>query len=718
MTNNKKSRVAGYGLYYRANNQLIRNTSDRVLFQCLIDLVRRQLKDSPYDQTVFISKNKLARFAGVNVYHTLPASLERLEKLGLVQNHNNAVTIKCDEYVSVIKYYEALDDSERTAFADSFNKEGLGILQSCNIVVEKLCRNELLDMVGTSISLPNQENHCKTAINQDNETENIAELQQNCKTAITLQFCNLPAKLQQKLQLFAKTLQNCNTSCTFAMLCEDLPDENLQDDSLSSIENAFSTGSFQETAKITDKFYCNIAMVSIAILQFLGQKPLQFCNTDINNKYKEKMNERSSQKKVEKSSLSSEKGEEDFPLKPLSHVEDETSSSSPVMSIFKKAEVLTSELSETDKDDCEDDELPVENIEEESDVETSDENKDKVDIIQLEDKERFGKDYRKTREYANPYKDKPYLSERKISSIFDKLDNCLTSSYKLFLYNFLGGLYEFYLDERAVDEETDEYGDVIPSSDNEEKNIRHIDGILIEKYDLQTLIKQAYNQTADAIEAGIIDDKKLSISELPDWKLSNLFDWNTRKGELDAVYFSVNLHKIRDIETTVEVKKAPVSKEERKLERKMSAAMIGEIFDSEPDTLTPIELVIQKFLAKFAVWDEGYIGVKEFESSKEFVIPAYDGKPAEKINNSVRTKELTRIIYQKELMNFTQEAGVEYPQFFEVLNDDCKLFDEQIKAARDMFSYIKVDNMNKLQGWKSTITKERLENSPYFNPFQ
>lgn len=717
MADDKKTHIVGYGLYYRANNALIGKTTDRIVFQTIIDIVRKQLSVSLHNQTVFLESSSLGRYAGVDSNHTLPSVLKRLEGLGLIELHPKAFLVKCDEYVTLVKHYESLKDNERSNFAKDFQAHGMEVLKNYSISVKPLCREELLGMVGTSMKVNSDEN-CKITENRDNDAEKTVILQSNCNFTEELHFCNLSVKLQKSLQLFAEKLHFYSRYCKFTELEGELSSVNLQKDEVAPFKYAFETGVFPDDTKINADFNCNFTVFATVILQFLPSKLLKNYSTDINKEYKRKNYERSSQEKVEKSSLSSEKGEEDFPLKPLSHVEDETSSSSPVESIFKKAEVLTSELSETDKDDYEDDELPVENIEEESDVETSDDNKDKVDIIQLEDKERFGKDYRKTREYANPYKDKPYLSERKISSIFDKLDNCLMSSYKLFLYNFLGGLYEFYLDERAVDEETDEYGDVIPSSDNEEKNIRHIDGILIEKYDLQTLIKQAYNQTADAIEAGIIDDKKLSISELPDWKLSNLFDWNTRKGELDAVYFSVNLHKIRDIEATVEVKKAPVSKEERKLERKMSAAMIGEIFDSEPDTLTPIELVIQKFLAKFAVWDEGYIGVKEFESSKEFVIPAYDGKPAEKINNSVRTKELTRIIYQKELMNFTQEAGVEYPQFFEVLNDDCKLFDEQIKAARDMFSYTKVDNMNKLQGWESTITKERLENSPYFNPFQ
>lgn len=46
----EKSQVAGYGLHYHANNLLISNTSDRVLFQYIIDVVRNQLSKSPSNQ--------------------------------------------------------------------------------------------------------------------------------------------------------------------------------------------------------------------------------------------------------------------------------------------------------------------------------------------------------------------------------------------------------------------------------------------------------------------------------------------------------------------------------------------------------------------------------------------------------------------------------------------------------------------------------------------
>lgn len=118
----EKSQVAGYGLHYHANNQLFPNVSDRMLFQCLLDIVRKQLASSLDNQTIILSQRQLGRMAGLNIYRTIPSSLERLEVLGLIKKHKNGISMMCDQYVALLQHYESLNNAEREKFAEDFTK--------------------------------------------------------------------------------------------------------------------------------------------------------------------------------------------------------------------------------------------------------------------------------------------------------------------------------------------------------------------------------------------------------------------------------------------------------------------------------------------------------------------------------------------------------------------------------------------------------------------
>ena len=125
----EKQQVAGYGLHYHANNQLIQNPIDRVLFQCLIDLVRRQLATSLDNQTIILSKRQLSRISGLERSRTLPASIKRLEELGLIKKYKNGILVCCDEYVALVQLYESLSESEKDELAEKFTTQGITILQ-------------------------------------------------------------------------------------------------------------------------------------------------------------------------------------------------------------------------------------------------------------------------------------------------------------------------------------------------------------------------------------------------------------------------------------------------------------------------------------------------------------------------------------------------------------------------------------------------------------
>ena len=163
---------AGYGLHYHANNQLIPNTADRILFQCLIDLVRKQLTESLDNQTILISQRRLGQLAGLNVCRTIPISLNRLEEMGLIKKFKNGIQVFCDEYVALVQHYESLDRMEKETFTKEFADTGIAVLQKCNIEIKPMCRAELLGMSGSSIA-----KCCTSAILSESEVQNVAEVQ-------------------------------------------------------------------------------------------------------------------------------------------------------------------------------------------------------------------------------------------------------------------------------------------------------------------------------------------------------------------------------------------------------------------------------------------------------------------------------------------------------------------------------------------------------------
>ena len=288
-----KQQVAGYGLHYHANNQLIPNVSDRMLFQCLLDIVRRQLAISLDNQTIILSQRQLGYMSGLNVYRTVPASLERLETLGLLKRHKNGISMMCDQYVALVQYYELLSKSDKAKFAEDFSKNGIQVLEKYGIVAQVQCRSELLGIAGSSISTQ----YCKSATFLDSGTENVADVQHfNDANPKMLHKCNTPmgafdiAEVQHFAEATAKTLHLCNTYCTFAEFVNDLPAALLQHEAVDAIKTAFETGFFPKNSIFDLEKCCTSATLSVALLQLLASKVLHLCNTVIiyNNKYNNK----------------------------------------------------------------------------------------------------------------------------------------------------------------------------------------------------------------------------------------------------------------------------------------------------------------------------------------------------------------------------------------------------------------------------------------------
>lgn len=153
----EKSQVAGYGLHYYANNQLIPNTTDRAVMQCLIDMVRKQLAASLDNQTIIISMRQLSRITGVDAKRTLPACLQRLENLGLIKKFKNGIFVCCDEYVELIYTYESLAIAEREQFVADFLSQDVTVVQKYTNGTKIHHRSELLGLSGSSIPVSQNE---------------------------------------------------------------------------------------------------------------------------------------------------------------------------------------------------------------------------------------------------------------------------------------------------------------------------------------------------------------------------------------------------------------------------------------------------------------------------------------------------------------------------------------------------------------------------------
>lgn len=677
MADDKKTHIVGYGLYYRANNALIGKTTDRIVFQTIIDIVRKQLSVSLHNQTVFLESSSLGRYAGVDSNHTLPSVLKRLEGLGLIELHPKAFLVKCDEYVALVKHYESLKDNERSNFAKDFQAHGMEVLKNYSISVKPLCREELLGMVGTSMKVNSDEN-CKITENRDNDAEKTVILQSNCNFTEELHFCNLSVKLQKSLQLFAEKLHFYSRYCNFTELENELSSVKLQKDEVAPFKYAFETGVFPDDTKINADFNCNFTVFATVILQFLPSKLLKNYSTDINKEYKRKNYERSSQKKVEKSSLSSEKGEEDFPLKPLSHVEDETSSSSPVMSNSKKSKFV--------------DKVEVPDF-------SSEEDRDDYESSESRSSQKVKRDYG----FSNPYRNKPFLSETKLELISRGWQDgdTITSPAKFFLWMLYWGLFEYYADMTKSEEDVDEYGNEVELPEEVLKErMKH--PFPMPKDELSQLLDNICEDMDNAVDNGFYEaggykykigfDKNHGIN--PDF----IFDWDDTFFGRDIPAYRVDITKFRDIEAKdASEAKTPQTKEEKRLANRMNRAYLAAISQADDSQLTELERMMRDFANTFFVYEEG----REYEV-RSFLNDR--GLPME-------GDELPAWIIKPWAVKHST-GGIHQNDLYEVFNADNYSDGQPLHRKPTMFSFAKAKRWYEMHGVKSQIIEELQSNRP------
>lgn len=588
---NQKAMYAGYGLHYHANNQLFPNVSDRMLFQCLLDIVRKQLASSLDNQTIILSQRQLGRMAGLNIYRTIPSSLERLEALGLIKKHKNGISIMCDQYVALLQYYESLNNAEREKFAEDFTKIGIRVLEKNGIVAKVQCRSELLGVSGSSILVSQC---CRSAAFSESEAKNVAEVQhfQN-EDHKMLQKCNIPmeafnvAEVQHFAEAIAETLHLCNTYCTFAELIKDFPAALLQHEAIDAIKIAFETGFFPKDSIFGPEKCCTSATLSVALLQLLASKMLHFCSTVIiyNNKIYNKRDEQQKNEVIEDS-------DEDYSRDIQKGFEG-----------FGKVEVI-----DFDK--------PSEDIKEDS---------EEIEELSQQNLKRAERSMRA----RNSYRNKPFIKVERVKEIVDCLDEVVKSPVDFFLYQFWWGIFDLYCDHYHPSSRIDEEGEV--EEEPQSTDWKEMIGAALPQDEIYSLAQNIYEDMVGAVEQGkyVYGDSnewevKFGFKTFQDFNPYEIFQWTPCTMQDKSVpALRVAIDRFYDIEAN-DVFTA--SRGDKKTKSSQNKKLISLILSANDSSLSPMEIAIKTFYRDFVISGEENV-IDEFTDGRGTALESGGGLP-------------------------------------------------------------------------------------------
>lgn len=326
-----------------------------------------------------------------------------------------------------------------------------------------------------------------------------------------------------------------------------------------------------------------------------------------------------------------------------------------------------------------------------------------LDIIELHDSPSIpSKKHNIPSKFHNPYINKPFFSRKEAERFTANVEECINSPVKLFYYNFWGGLYDFYLDNRYVDSDTDENGNVI--SDEQPSDLDML-GTLIPVRDFLIVMNQAYQETIDNSEAGFIStengDIKVNVLPISDLMHPEYFiEWKRTKDADGNESVVISLEGFRNIEAedVTEVKPAK-SRDEKKMENRENKKFIAAVLKTDESDLTPVEKAIKRFCAAFISMDEYYnvIGFKNEE-----------GAP---IDGNKLPGYIIRPWFGK-----NTDIGIAPEDLYSVLNVPGNYRDgEDIPLMATVFSYQKAKRWNGLHEMSSVINDEAVEKALNFD---
>lgn len=571
----EKQQVAGYGLHYHANNQLIQNPIDRVLFQCLVDLVRRQLAVSLDNQTILLSKRQLSRISGLERSHTLPASIKRLEELGLIKKYKNGILVCCDEYVTLVQLYESLNESEKDELAEKFTTKGVAVLQEYGSCENTHNRTELLGMTGSSITVNSDELRISSQLcsSDDESCEDIHNEEADCNCEYTH---NLAESIEKVVNIFA-------TQYTFEEFMEATSCVNTHNEVEKIIKAVFETGKFPENFKNDLKKLRISSQPSCEYLHNLCEKVVSiFATVIIEDKYKYKREpELQKEGEDENSQDNLKKGFEGF----------------------GKVEVL-------DFDE------PSEKVKEDLEVE-----------------EDFSQQVLKRAERSmkarNSYRNKPFIKVERVKEIIDCLDEVVKSPVDFFLYQFWWGVFDLYCDHYHPSNKIDEEGE--PVDDPQLIDWKEMIGAPLPQDEIYALAKNIYEDLVGAVDQGryVYGDHnewevKFDFDSFEDFIPYEIFLWSPCTMQDKAIpALKVAIDRFYDIEAKDVF---TPSKGDKRAKNVQNKKLIQLILSTEDSQLTPMEVAVKNFYHDFVVTGEDNI-IDEFTDGKGTALESGGGLP-------------------------------------------------------------------------------------------
>lgn len=646
---NKTPKLAGYGLHYFATNQLIPTFTDRAIFQCLLDEVRMQLMKSLNNETVLISQERLRLKAGVSNRTTARNSIKRLEELGLITAYRNGYKIHCDEFVTLIKNYEVLPESEKCQFVCDFEHDGISIVQKCTIPVEPMCRAELVGLSGSSIQVESSEMFNFEQI-YASESENCSKV----NTISNIEQSEICSKVNSFAELLAETVHNCtyiDTECSILNILECSEMNNVEK---ALVREAILTGKVPETVKNSLENLFTFEHLTCSLLNIFTKKPVQKCTSVII--YNKKKNKRDEPLKNE---IQTEEENENFQDNIQKGFEG-----------FGKVEIL-----DLDK--------PSEEIEEDF--------KENDDISQL----KLKRAERQLRE-RNSYRNKPFIKVERVKEIVDCLDEVVKSPVDFFIYQFWWGIFDLYCEHYHPSTRINEEGEI--EDEPQLSDWKEMIGAALPQDEIYSIAQNAYEDMIGAIEQGKYvygDDNEWEVSfgftTFQDFNPYEIFQWSPCTMQDKSVpALKVAIDRFYDIEANDVFTPSKGDKADKKTKNSQNKKLINLILSADDASLSPMESAIKGFYRDFVVSGDDNI-IDEFTDGKGTVLESGGGLPEH--------------LLKPWCYNL---PSVRYNEFTGVLCNKYKPCDGVHKKAY-IFSAENVVEWNERNGYTDTIAHEALQ---------
>ncbi len=585
--------------------------TDRAIFQCLLDEVRMQLMKSLNNETVLISQERLRLKAGVSNRTTARNSIKRLEELGLITAYRNGYKIHCDEFVTLIKNYEVLPESEKCQFVCDFEHDGISIVQKCTIPVEPMCRAELVGLSGSSIQVESSEMFNYEQI-YASESENCSKV----NTISNIEQSEICSKVNSFAELLAETVHNCtyiDTECSILNILECSEMNNVEK---ALVREAILTGKVPETVKNSLENLFTFEHLTCSLLNIFTKKPVQKCTSVII--YNKKKNKRDEPLKNE---IQTEEENENFQDNIQKGFEG-----------FGKVEIL-----DLDK--------PSEEIEEDF--------KENDDISQL----KLKRAERQLRE-RNSYRNKPFIKVERAKEIVDCLDEVVKSPVDFFIYQFWWGVFDLYCEHYHPSTRINEEGEI--EDEPQLSDWKEMIGAALPQDEIYSIAQNVYEDMIGAIEQGKYvygDDNEWEVSfgftTFQDFNPYEIFQWSPCTMQDKSVpALKVAIDRFYDIEANDVFTSSKGGKVDKKTKNSQNKKLINLILSADDASLSPMESAIKEFYRDFVVSEDDNI-IDEFTDGKGTALESGGGLPDHLLKpwcynlSSVRYNEFTGVLCNK-----------------------------------------------------------------------